>query len=111
MRYGIDTSRKRGRRRTGSLLGQSLALALVLPLGVAQVAQAADPSGLGRPDVSKTKQGKFEKSDGPGAQEARRKVAEDRKVNAAQAERARAERKVTWPGKGEATLALTRGKE
>ncbi|MFM9607719.1 polymorphic toxin-type HINT domain-containing protein [Streptomyces niveiscabiei] len=111
MRFGIGTSRKRGRRRTGRLLGQSLALALVLPLGVAQVAQAADPSGLGRPDVPKTKQGKFKELDGPGAKEARRKVAEDKKTNAAQAERARAERKVTWPGKGEATLALTRGKE
>jgi len=113
MGFGIGTSRKRGggRRRTGRLLGQSLALALVMPLGVAQVAQAAGPQGLGRPDVPKTRQGKFKDVDGLGAKEARRKVAEDKKANEAQAERARTERKVTWPGKGEATLTLTRGKE
>ncbi|WP_338683639.1 polymorphic toxin-type HINT domain-containing protein [Streptomyces acidiscabies] len=106
MRFGTGSSRRRRR-----LLGQSLVLALVLPLGVAQVAQAADPSGLGRPDVPKTRQGKFKELDGPGAKEARRKVAEDKKANAAQAERARTEQKVTWPGQGEATLTLTRGKE
>ncbi|MCH0566261.1 RHS repeat-associated core domain-containing protein [Streptomyces sp. MUM 2J] len=112
MVFGIGTSRKwrsAGRRRTGRLLGQSLALALVVPLGVAQVAQAAGPTGLGRPDVPPSRVTKVEPFDGPGAKAARQKVARDRKANAAQAAQAGQERRSAWPKKGEATVAVPDG--
>ena len=98
------------RHRTGRLLVQSLALALVVPLGLAQVAQADEPAGLGRPDVPESRASKVETFDGPGARKAREKGAKDKKANAAQAERAGAERKAAWPKEGEATLGLTPGK-
>ncbi|MFF9410136.1 RHS repeat-associated core domain-containing protein [Streptomyces anandii] len=112
MSLGIGTSRWRrpaGRRRTGRLLGQSLALALIVPTGLVQVAQAAESGGLGRPGVPKAKVSKVKEFDGPGAKNAREKVARDRKANAAQAEQAGRERKTTWPKQSKATLTLTRG--
>ncbi|CAM5444141.1 Type IV secretion protein Rhs OS=Streptomyces aurantiogriseus OX=66870 GN=GCM10010251_83120 PE=4 SV=1 [Streptomyces aurantiogriseus] len=99
------------RSRAGRLLARSLALALVVPVGVAQVAEAAGPGGLGRPDVPKSRVSKVEEFDGPGAKEARRQVAQDRKTNKAQADRARAEQQAAWPRQGQATLELSTGKK
>ncbi|WP_316741008.1 RHS repeat-associated core domain-containing protein [Streptomyces sp. MK7] len=112
MSFGIDTSRWRravGRRRTGRLLGQSLALALIVPTGLAQVAQAAESGGLGRPDVPDARVSKVKEFEGPGAKKARQKVARDKKANAAQAEQANRDRKTTWPKQSKAALTLTRG--
>jgi RHS repeat-associated protein len=115
MVFGIGTSRRRRTgtaRRAGRLVVQSLALALVLPIGVAQVAEAAGPGGLGRPDIPKSRVSKVEEFDGPGAKEARRKVAQDKKANKAQADRARAEQQAAaWPRQGQATLELVAGKK
>ncbi|MFJ9537082.1 RHS repeat-associated core domain-containing protein [Streptomyces sp. NPDC101225] len=109
MAFGIGTSRTR--HRAGRLLVQSLALALVVPLGWAQVAQAAAPGGLGRPDVPKSRVSKVKAFDGPGAKKARQRVARDEKGNAAQAGRARKEQKAAWPKQSAATLTLAGGKE
>jgi RHS repeat-associated protein len=115
MVFGIGTSRSAGggnesRRRSGRLLAQSLALALIVPTGLAQVAQAAQSSGgLGRPDVPKSHVTKVKAFDGPGAKEARAKVARERKANAAQVQHATAERKTAWPKHGTATVPLTPG--
>ncbi|MEV1068454.1 RHS repeat-associated core domain-containing protein, partial [Streptomyces sp. NPDC050263] len=89
---------------------QSLALALVVPLGVAQLAQAAESSGLGRPDVPESRVSKVKEVDGLGAKKAREQVAREKKANKAQADQALKEQKATWPGKGEATLGLAVGK-
>ncbi|MGC0208408.1 polymorphic toxin-type HINT domain-containing protein [Streptomyces levis] len=92
------------------MLVQSLALALVVPLGWAQLAQAApQPGGLGRPDLPKPRVSKVNTFDGPGARKARAKVAKERKTNAAQAKRAAQERRTTWPKAAEAALGLDRG--
>ncbi|WP_461712273.1 RHS repeat-associated core domain-containing protein [Streptomyces sp. DSM 41013] len=112
MAFGIGTSRKRwegGTRRTGRLLAQSLALALLVPTGLAQVAQAVEADGLGRPDMPGTPSTKVKAFDGPGADKARAKVAKERKTNAAQAKRATGERKAEWPGHGAASLTLKSG--
>jgi RHS repeat-associated protein len=117
MVFGIGTSRSAGggnesRRRSGRLLAQSLALALIVPTGLAQVAQAAQSSGgLGRPDVPKSPVTKVKAFDGPGAKETRAKVARERKANAAQAQHATAERKTDWPKHGTATVPLTPGRD
>ncbi|MCX5263199.1 polymorphic toxin-type HINT domain-containing protein [Streptomyces sp. NBC_00199] len=92
------------------MLVQSLALALVMPLGAAQLAQATEATGLGRPDVPESRVSKVQEMHGLGAKEARAKVAEDRKTNKAQADRARKEQTAAWPGEGAATLGLTAGK-
>ncbi|MFJ6988640.1 MULTISPECIES: polymorphic toxin-type HINT domain-containing protein [unclassified Streptomyces] len=92
------------------MLTQSLALALVVPLGAAQLAQAAEPAGLGRPDLPGTRVSKVEKFDGPGARRARERVAREKKANKAQADRAVGERKSSWPGRGTATVDLTGGR-
>ncbi|WP_432157750.1 RHS repeat-associated core domain-containing protein [Streptomyces sp. bgisy153] len=114
MVFGIGTSKARGRRhrrRTGRLLVQSLALALVVPVGVAQAAEAAGgPSALGRPDVPESRVSKVKEFDGPGAREAREQVAREQKANAGQARRARSERKAAWPKPGSATVALAGAK-
>ncbi|WP_328874291.1 RHS repeat-associated core domain-containing protein [Streptomyces sp. NBC_00287] len=113
MAFGIGTSRRReaARHRTSRLLATSLALALVAPLGLAQVAEAKEePGGLGRPDVPESRVSKVKTYDGPGAKKARQRVAKDKKANAAQAEQARADQKAAWPKNGEATLKLTGGK-
>lgn len=112
MVFGIGTSRQRregARRRAGRLLAQSLALALVVPTGLAQVAQAVEPDGLGRPDVVRTPTTEVKAFDGPGAKKARAKVAAERKTNTAQAEQAAKERKADWPHGGAATLTLKPG--
>ncbi|MFI1002464.1 polymorphic toxin-type HINT domain-containing protein [Streptomyces galbus] len=112
MFFGIGTSRRGGGRwRAGRLLVPSVVLALVTPLGVAQVAQAAGPQGLGRPDVPQPRVSKVEEFKGPGAKKAREQVAREKKTNAAQADRARTERKATWPTRDEATLTLAAGKK
>ncbi|MEU3901294.1 polymorphic toxin-type HINT domain-containing protein [Streptomyces sp. NPDC029519] len=112
MVFGIGTSKRRGegaRRRAGRLLAQSLALALVVPTGLAQVAQAVEADGLGRPDAPGTPVTKVKEFDGPGAKKARAKVAKDRKANTAQAKQASKERKADWPEDGTASLTLKPG--
>ncbi|MFF0717060.1 polymorphic toxin-type HINT domain-containing protein [Streptomyces bauhiniae] len=113
MSFGIGTSSRSGggatRRRTRRLLVQSLTLALVVPLGLAQVAEAQGQGGLGRPDVAKSRASKVRAFDGPGAKRARQKVAHDRNANLGQAKRARAERNSAWPKPGRAALRLTGG--
>ncbi|MGQ4385535.1 RHS repeat-associated core domain-containing protein [Streptomyces sp. SAS_270] len=116
MAFGIGTSRRRrgGRRvawhRNGRLLAQSLALALVVPLGLAQVAEAQLGGGLGRPDLPKQRVSKVKVYDGPGAKKARAEVAKDRKANAAQATRAAAQQKAVWPKAGDAMVKVSSGK-
>ncbi|MGQ5652493.1 polymorphic toxin-type HINT domain-containing protein [Streptomyces sp. EKR5.2] len=117
MAFGIGTSRRPRRRaarqHSGRLLVQAVTLALVVPLGLAQVAEAQGPGGsgnLGRPHVPKPRVSKVKVFDGPGAQKARQKVAQDKQANNAQAQRARTERKAAWPQQGEATLNLAPGK-
>ncbi|MEU3894685.1 polymorphic toxin-type HINT domain-containing protein [Streptomyces sp. NPDC045251] len=112
MALGIDTSRRRREgapRRAGRLLAQSLALALVVPTGLAQVAQAVEAEGLGRPDAPGTPVTKVKEFDGPGAKKARAKVAKQRKANTAQAEQAAEERKADWPENGTASVTLKPG--
>ncbi|WP_086771398.1 RHS repeat-associated core domain-containing protein [Streptomyces bobili] len=112
MVFGIGTSRwgRGGKRHRARLLVQSLALALVVPVGVAQVAEAAGAKGLGRPDIPESRVSKVEEFDGPGAKKAREQVAREKKANAGQAARAKTERKAVWPGRGAVTLPLTAGK-
>ncbi|MBQ0887849.1 RHS repeat-associated core domain-containing protein [Streptomyces sp. RM72] len=111
MVFGIGTSRRRdgaGRHGRGRLLAQAVALALIVPTGLAQVALAAEQEGLGRPDVPKspvTKVKAFE----AGANKARAKVAKERKANAQQAKKATAERKAVWPKQATTTLTLNSG--
>ncbi|MFG3007425.1 RHS repeat-associated core domain-containing protein [Streptomyces calvus] len=81
-------------------------MALIVPTGLAQVAQAAEPGGLGRPDVPKSPVTKVKAFHGPGAKGARAKVARERKANAAQTKQAAGERNAVWPKHGTATLAL-----
>ncbi|MFE0210329.1 RHS repeat-associated core domain-containing protein [Streptomyces sp. NPDC059001] len=114
MAFGIGTTSKtprsarRGRRQ---LLTHSLALALIAPLGVAAAAPTVNGAGgLGRPELPEQRVSKVGPVDSLGAKKARERVAKDRKANAAQAWRALAEQKGTWPGQGRATVKLTRGK-
>ncbi|WP_164410084.1 RHS repeat-associated core domain-containing protein [Streptomyces salinarius] len=109
MALGIGTSKLWGggiRHRTGRLLAQSLALALIVPTGLAQVAQAVEQDGLGRPDVPESLVTKVKPFDTAGAKKARAKAAEERKANAEQAKRATAEREADWPGGGTAKVPL-----
>ncbi|MGW4551869.1 polymorphic toxin-type HINT domain-containing protein [Streptomyces violaceorubidus] len=111
MVFGIGSSRRRrgaGRHGTGRLLAQAVALALIVPTGLAQVALASEQDGLGRPDTPKypvTKVKAFE----AGANKARTQVAKERKANAEQAKRATAERRAVWPKQGTTTLTLNSG--
>ncbi|MFJ9117374.1 polymorphic toxin-type HINT domain-containing protein [Streptomyces sp. NPDC102394] len=89
---------------------QSLVLALVVPIGVAQVAQAADSGALGRPDVPKSRVSKVKEFSGPGAKKAREQVARENMANKAQAEQARTQQKAAWPGGGHSKLTLARGR-
>ncbi|MEU6291741.1 polymorphic toxin-type HINT domain-containing protein [Streptomyces sp. NPDC046988] len=114
MVFGIGTSRRRDGagipHGTGRLLAQAVALALIVPTGLAQVALAAEQEGLGRPDVPKspvTKVKAFE----AGANKARAKAAKERKANAEQAKKATAERKAAWPKQGTTTLTLNSGRK
>ncbi|MFB7544113.1 RHS repeat-associated core domain-containing protein [Streptomyces zaomyceticus] len=89
----------------------SLALALVAPVGLVPVAQAAqDSGGLGRLKLPDQRVSKVKAVDSLGARKAREKVAKDQKANAEQARRALAEQTGTWPRRGEATLTLAHGK-
>ncbi|MGW5003475.1 polymorphic toxin-type HINT domain-containing protein [Streptomyces hydrogenans] len=112
--FGIGITRKRtgGERRGRSrFIVHSLALALVVPVGLVPVAQAADSKGgLGRPKLPAQRVSKVKAVDELGAQKARAKVAQDRTVNAEQARRALAEQKSTWPERGTATITFTDGK-
>ncbi|MFF0706415.1 polymorphic toxin-type HINT domain-containing protein [Streptomyces tendae] len=111
MVFGIGTSRRRdgaGRHGRGRLLAQAVALALIVPTGLAQVALAAEQEGLGRPDVPKspvTKVKAFE----AGASKARARAAKERKANTEQAKKATAERKAAWPKQATTTLPLNSG--
>jgi RHS repeat-associated protein len=113
MVFGIGTSRRPSgggsAQRTGRLLAQSLALALIVPTSLAQVAQAAAPDGPDRPEAPKSRVSKVKTFDGSGAKEARAKVARERKANAEQAQHATAERKAAWPKHGTAAVPLTPG--
>ncbi|GAQ65056.1 RHS repeat domain-containing protein [Streptomyces scabiei] len=111
MTFGIGTSeRVRGgrRRRVGAIVA-ALALALVVPIGLTPVAQAAD-KGLGRPDVPEQQASKVRQVDGPGAKKARAKVAKEKKADAERARRARAEQQTAWPQQGDVVLDLDTGK-
>ncbi|MGW4776941.1 TreTu family toxin [Streptomyces filamentosus] len=114
MLFGIGSTRQRAggpRQGTRRLLVHSLALALVVPVGLVPVAQAADSNkGLGRPELPKQRVSKVKAIDSPGAQKARAKVAADQQTNAAQARRALAEQTGAWPRQGKATFKLAAGK-
>ncbi|MGW6245478.1 polymorphic toxin-type HINT domain-containing protein [Streptomyces roseolus] len=114
MPFGIGTTRTRSsgeRRGRGRLLVHSLALALVVPVGLVPVAQAAESKeGLGRPKLPEQRVSKVKAVDEPGALKARAKVASDQQANAAQARRALAEQTGAWPRQGAATVAFTAGK-
>ncbi|MEU8747932.1 RHS repeat-associated core domain-containing protein [Streptomyces parvulus] len=113
MVFGIGTSRRRGeagRCGTGRLLAQALALALIVPTGLAQVALATDQEGLGRPDDPKPPVTKVKAFETPEAKKAEAKVAKERKANAEQAKQATTERKAAaWPKTDTATLTLKNG--
>ncbi|MFI5961434.1 RHS repeat domain-containing protein [Streptomyces asoensis] len=105
------TSRHLKRRRAGRLLVRSLALALVVPLGVVELAQAAESAGLGRPDMPESRVSNVDEVDGLGAKKARERVGREKKTNKAQADRAHREQNAAWPEKGGATLGLVVGKK
>ncbi|MYU21839.1 polymorphic toxin-type HINT domain-containing protein [Streptomyces sp. SID8352] len=115
MSFGIYTSQT-GRRRwhaarrgRGRLLAQSLVLALVVPTGLAQVAQAAEPEGLDRPGIPASPVTKVRAFDTTGANAARTRADKERAANERQAERAGKERRAGWPGGGSATVTLKPG--
>ncbi|WSS36928.1 RHS repeat-associated core domain-containing protein [Streptomyces microflavus] len=83
----------------------SLVLALAVPVGLAPVA-SAQPGGLGRPDLPEQRVSKVKEVTGPGAREARTRVAKDREANAAQARTAKEEQQVTWPAPATAKVTL-----
>ncbi|MEU0228192.1 RHS repeat-associated core domain-containing protein [Streptomyces sp. NPDC006284] len=112
MVFGIRTSRRRGeaaRHGTGRLLAQALALALVVPTGLAQVALAAEQEGLGRPDTPKSPVTKVKAFDTSGTKKARARFAKEREANAELAKQAAAERKAEWPKQDTATIGLQNG--
>ena len=108
MAFGIGTPRRwlRATRRPESrLLIASLALALVMPVGLSPVA-SAQPGGLGRPDVPEQRVSKVREVTALGAEAARARVDKERKANSAQAKRARSEQQATWPGPGTAKVRI-----
>ncbi|MFI5674772.1 polymorphic toxin-type HINT domain-containing protein [Streptomyces cellulosae] len=84
----------------------AVALALLAPAGPLQSSAVAEGGGLGRPDVPKPRASKVHEMKGLGAKKAREKVAKGEKVDAAQARRAAAEEKATWPKPDTATIRL-----
>ncbi|WTL28661.1 RHS repeat-associated core domain-containing protein [Streptomyces sp. NBC_01498] len=83
-----------------------MALGVVAPLAFASGASAGEV-GLGRPDVQEQRVSKVGEIKGPGARKARDQVTKDRKTNAGQARRARAEQTSTaWPRPGTARVRL-----
>ena len=108
MTFGIGTSRRgaRDRRTWGRrLVVPAVALALLAPAGPLQAA-AAEGGGLGRPEVPEPRASKVHELKGLGAKKAREKVAEGKEADAAQARRAAAEEKVTWPKPDTASIRL-----
>ena len=86
----------------------ALALALVVPVGLAQAVQAqAAPAGSDRPAVPEYRTSKVVPVHGLGAAAARAHVKSVRAANAAQAARALVEQKATWPTGGTATARLS----
>ncbi|MGC5361653.1 RHS repeat-associated core domain-containing protein [Streptomyces sp. DT24] len=83
----------------------ALAAALTVPVGLAPVAYAG-AGGLGRPDLPGQRVSKVRTIGGPGAKQARERVAKDRAANAAQADEAGAELRAVWPAPGTAKLTL-----
>ncbi|WP_406381444.1 RHS repeat-associated core domain-containing protein [Streptomyces sp. NBC_01618] len=65
---------------------------------------SAQTGGLGRPDLPEQRVSKVRKVTGLGAERARERVAKDRAVNAAQAEKAGSERRAAWPAAGSAKV-------
>ncbi|MGX9886527.1 RHS repeat-associated core domain-containing protein [Streptomyces sp. NPDC002276] len=103
---------RRGRRAIARRVLPILVLALIAPTGLTGPAQAADgDGGLGRPDTPKQEVTKVHAVTGPGAGAARNQVAEARRANAAQAQRAEDQQTAAWPRTGTAVAGLTgRGK-
>ncbi|MFH8927145.1 RHS repeat-associated core domain-containing protein [Streptomyces pristinaespiralis] len=93
------------------MLVRSVALALMVPLGLAAPAAQAKPGGLGRPDLPEDRVTKVKTVNGLGAKKAREQVARDKAANAAQAKKATAEQNAGWPHPGTATVPLAAGKE
>ncbi|MEU8523879.1 RHS repeat-associated core domain-containing protein, partial [Streptomyces sp. NPDC048577] len=107
---GTWPGRTRERRRRSLVL--PLAVALSVPVGLAPVAAAEGPGGLGRPDLPASQVTPVKPFKGPATDKARRRVAEDKRENTAQAKRARAEQKrAAWPKAGAAKLQVAAGKE
>ncbi|ATW46692.1 type IV secretion protein Rhs [Streptomyces peucetius subsp. caesius ATCC 27952] len=92
------------------MLVRSLALALIVPLGMAAPVAQAKPGGLGRPDLPEDQVTKVKAVTELGAKKAREQVAKDKAANAKQARRAKAEQNSTWPRPGTVSVPLTLGK-
>jgi RHS repeat-associated protein len=92
------------------MLVRSLALALIVPLGMAAPMAQAKPGGLGPLDLPEDQVTKVKAVTELGAKKARQQVAKDKAANAEQARRAKAEQNGTWPRPGTATVPLTSGK-
>lgn len=104
---GTSSRRRNGRWRRPRLLSSVLALGVVAPIAFASGANA-DEVALGRPDVQDQRVSKVREVNGLGARKARNQVAKDRKANAEQAQRARAEQtKIAWPKPGTAQIRST----
>ncbi|WP_254711985.1 RHS repeat-associated core domain-containing protein [Streptomyces sp. TRM64462] len=83
---------------------------MAVPVGLTPVTAAAATGGLGRPDLPEQRVSKVKEVRGPGAKEARARVAAERKANKAQADRAHDERKSSaWPKPASAKVALRPG--
>ncbi|WP_326699105.1 RHS repeat-associated core domain-containing protein [Streptomyces sp. NBC_01754] len=77
--------------------------------GLAPLAQAENTKGLGRPDLPGQRVSKVAKADGPGAEQALERVAEDKEANERQARDAETEQKATPPATSLAVSALVAG--
>ncbi|MGW2280380.1 RHS repeat-associated core domain-containing protein [Streptomyces sp. NPDC001770] len=107
----VARSVREGVRRHGSRsLVAVVSLAIAVPAGLAAPSAFAADGGLGRPELPATRVSKVHEVKGLGAKEARDRVARDRKANAEQAARARAEQDAAWPTKGSATVEVRAGK-
>ncbi|WP_371549757.1 RHS repeat-associated core domain-containing protein [Streptomyces sp. NBC_00554] len=92
-------------RRVGVVVVLALALTATGALPAAQAAPAS-ASGLGRPEVPEQRDSDVSAVTGLGAKQARADVAESRKQNEAQADRAAAEQDAVWPASGRVTVAI-----
>ncbi|MFF1676264.1 RHS repeat-associated core domain-containing protein [Streptomyces sp. NPDC058256] len=91
--------------RVGVVVALTLALTAAGALPAAQAAPAS-AGGLGRPEVPEQRDSDVSAVTGLGAGEARADVAESRKENEAQADRAVAEQDAVWPAPGRVTVAI-----